>query len=116
MPRASVPDDIDACGLSYSQLMELWLGPSPQDGSLFNSPEELREAWDRARAVVMRLWGNDTRRPMAWWAFDTELEYPGHDRERSFLYEHNQLSPEERAALETEWRAAFDAAKEKGAR
>ena len=108
--RATV-SDIDACGLTYSELQELWLGAC--NGSVFDSPEQLRDAWDRGRAVVMRLWAHGGRRPQGWWHLDPEAEglrYPGYDRERSFLYAAGVLTEEERAALEREWRREFDAA------
>ena len=109
-------DDIEACGLTYSELQELWLGPC--NGSVFDTTEQLRAAWASGRAVVMRLWGSHGRRPQGWWCFEAPglgLTWPGYDRERSYLYEHNVLSQQERSELEAEWRAAFDAAKGKGA-
>jgi hypothetical protein len=114
MARPIVHDDVENCGLTYSELQELWLGPC--NGSVFDSPEQLRDAWARGRDVAMRLWGSHGRRPQAWWCFDTELEYPGYDRERSFLYAAGALTVEERDGLEREWKAAFDAARGMGAR
>jgi hypothetical protein len=109
VPRAiGKASDIDSCGLTFSELQELWLGPC--NGSVFDSPEDLRAAWVSGRAVVMRLWGSHGRRPCAWWAFDTALEHPGYAKERSFLYEHKELAPAERTELEREWRRDFDAA------
>ena len=113
--RGGKVSDIDACGLTYTELMELWLGPNPT-GSCFCSREELVAAWAAGRAVVMRLWGSDGRRPMAWWQFDTELRYPGHCREKSFLWQHGILGPEERLEVEAGWRQAFDEARRMGAR
>lgn len=118
MARPIVHDDIESCGLTFSELQELWLGPC-NGGSVFSSTEELRAAWARGRAVVMRLWGSGGRRPQAWWHLDSEAEglrYPGYFRERSFLYATNMLTSEERILLEREWRAAFDAARGMGAR
>jgi hypothetical protein len=108
--------DIDACGLTFSELQELWLGPHPTTGSCFCTREELVAAWAAGRAVVMRLWGSHGRRPQAWWAFDTELKYPGYYRERSFLWQHDLLGSEERGEVEAEWRQEFDAARGMGAR
>src|SRR5262245_33126190 len=96
--------DIETCGLTYSELQELWLGPC--NGSVFTSTEELRDAWARGRAVVMRLWGSHGRRPQAWWCFeapDLGLKWPGYDHEQSYLYEHNVLSEAEQVELEREW-------------
>lgn len=113
MPRAIVHDDVENCGLTFSELQELWLGAC--NGSVFETLEELRDAWVRGRAVVMRLWGNGGRRPQAWWflgdAASLGLTWPGYDRERSYLYEHGVLDQVERQRLETEWRREFDAAR-----
>jgi hypothetical protein len=38
------------------------------------------------------------------------MSYPGRDLERSTLWRANQLTPDEMAALEREWRREFDAA------
>src|SRR5262245_11047629 len=118
MVRAAPSDDLDNCGLSYSQLEELWLG-CPHDGSNFATTEELLDAWVRGREVVMRLWGSGGRRPQGWWQLDPEarmLEYPGYSRERSYLWRAGVLSEQERGAAEAEWRAAYDAVKGKSAR
>jgi len=101
---------------TLSELQELWLGPHPTTGSVFSSPQDLREAWERHRDEVMRLWGQGGRRPMGWWQFDTELKYPGYYRERSFLWRHGILGPEEKFEVEHEWRADFEAAHRMGAR
>ena len=106
MPRviAKTSDDIDACGLTLDELQELWLGPGPR-GSLFHSREELQDAWIQGRDVVMRLWGQDGKRPQGWWQFEAPklgLEWPGFDRERQYLYEAGVLSEAERADYEAE--------------
>src|SRR5262249_58076938 len=104
MARAIAPDnDIDNCGLTYDQLQELWLGPS-HDGSYFGDRAKLEQAWKMNRDLVMRLWGRHGRRPMIWWCLDAPglgLKWPGHDREQSYLYEHDVLSETERAELLT---------------
>ena len=118
MPRAiGKVSDIDSCGLTFSELQELWLGAHPTTGSCFCSREELVAAWAAGRAVVMRLWGSHGRRPMGWWEFEAgDLKYPGYYRECSTLWRAGVLSEAERAELEAEWRQAFDAAKGKSAR
>src|SRR6516165_7063185 len=59
VPRAiAKASDIDSCGLTLSELQELWLGAHPTTGSHFRSREELVAAWEAGRAVVMRLWGS----------------------------------------------------------
>ena len=111
MPRAIAPDnDVDNCGLTYSELQELWLGPT-HSGSCFRSREELHDAWIRGRDVVMRLWVNNGRRPQAWWAFEAGnlgLKWPGHDREQSYLFEAGVLSEMECDELLRFWRREFD--------
>jgi len=117
VPRAiAKASDIDSCGLTLSELQELWLGAHPTTGSHFRSREELVAAWEAGRAVTMRLWGSHGRRPMGWWEFEAgDLEHPGYFHERSYLYERNVLSQQERTELEAEWRRAFDAVKGEGA-
>jgi len=104
------PNDIETCGLSFSELQELWLGPG-HTGSLFDSPEELRAAWDRGRDVVMRLWAQNGRRPMGWWEFeapDLGLELPGYDRQPRYLYEVGVLEEAEALEIMQTWRRAFE--------
>ena|SRR6516165_10506826 len=116
--RGGKVSDIDSCGLTFSELQELWLGPHPTTGSCFCTREELVAAWAAGRAVVMRLWGSDARRPMAWWCFEAPdgLKYPGYFHERSFLWQHGLLEPQERLAVEAEWRRSFDETRGMGAR
>jgi len=119
VPRAiGKVSDIDACGLTLSELQELWLGAHPTSGSHFCSREELVAAWEAGRAVVMRLWGSHGRRPMGWWEFESgDLEHPGYFRERSTLWRAaGVLSEAERNELEVEWRRTFDAARGMSAR
>ena len=118
MPRATAKaSDMDSCGLTLSELQELWLGAHPTTGSCFCSREELVAAWAAGRAVVMRLWGSHGRRPMAWWEFEAgDLRYPGYDHEKSVLYTAGVLSEAERAELEVAWREAFDRARGKSAK
>ena len=112
MARHVAPDDIYSCGLTLCELQEMWLGPNA-GGSNFASTEELRGAWERGRATVMRLWANNGRRPMAWWCFDAPglgLKWPGYDRQQSYLFEHNALEETECVALVAYWRAEFEQA------
>jgi hypothetical protein len=120
VPRVGAKvSDIEACGLTYSELMELWLGPC-NGGSVFDTPEQLHDAWLRGRDVVMRLWACGGRRPMAWWRYAAPalgLEWPGYDRQRSTLWRiPGALSEAERAELEVAWREAFDQARGKAAK
>jgi len=111
LPRTGA-GDIDSCGLTYSELQELWLGPC--NGSVFDTPEQLRDAWVRGRAVAMRLWATNGRRPQAWWflgdAASLGLQWPGYHRQQSYLFEHNALDGEEREQLLAGWRKEFEQA------
>jgi hypothetical protein len=102
---------------ALSKMQELWLGPSPEHGSLFNSREELEQAWQMHRTEVMRLWGSHGRRPMGWWEFEAaDLEHPGYDLERSTLWHAGVLGPEEKLEVERSWEVEFAAARGMGAR
>jgi hypothetical protein len=112
MPRHIAPDnDIDSCGLTYTELQELWLGAG-HNGSCFHDQEQLRDAWIRGRDVVMRLFANNGRRPQAWWhlgdAAALGLRWPGHANEQSYLFEAGVLSDAECAELMRFWRREFD--------
>ena len=63
----------------------------------FESEDEARAAWERHRASMLRMFGQDGRRPIAWWAFDRPegLAFD-RDTERSTLYEAGLLDPDER--------------------
>jgi hypothetical protein len=100
---------ITGAGLTPDQMMELWLGPGPS-GSLFNSREELQEAWEKHRDEILRRWGSGGRRPAAYYEFEWDGPRPSYDVERSTLWRAGALSEVERAVLEDEWRAEFDAA------
>ena len=115
--RPARTSDIDACGLTFSELQELWLGANRSQGSCFRSREELVAAWEAGRAVVMRLWGSGARRPMGWWEFEAgDLVHPGYFRERSTLWRAGILTEAERVEVEAEWKREFDAARGMGAR
>jgi hypothetical protein len=115
MARATAHDDgIETCGLTVSELEELWLGPGHR-GSLFSSQVELRDAWDRGREVVMRLWAHSGKRPIAWWCLeapDLGLQFPGYDRQPRYLYEAGVLEEAERGELLRAWRQAFERGQE----
>jgi hypothetical protein len=96
--------------LRHDQMLELWLGPHPDRGSLFNDREELQSAWDTHRDVLMKRWGSHGRRPQIWWELATEMQFPGLDREKSTLWRAGVLAPAERAELEAEWRTEFERA------
>jgi hypothetical protein len=116
--RGGKVSDIDSCGLSFSELQELWLGVGP-NGSLFRDEAELRAAWAAGRVVCMRIWASGARRPMAWWYLEAPglgLKWPGRDQERSYLYANNVLGEEERLTVEAEWQRSFDETRRMGAR
>jgi len=111
VPRVGAKaSDIDSCGLTLSELQELWLGAHPTSGSHFRSREELVEAWETGRAVVMRLWGSHGRRPAGYYEFEWEGPRPAYDVERSSLWRAGVLSEAERNELEAEWKAEFEKA------
>jgi hypothetical protein len=95
--------------LTYSQELELWLGPS-RLGSAFDSREELREAWLKHRDRLMAMWAKNGRRPQGWWAFESPIPFPGYDNERSKLHELDLLGAAEAAALVSMWRREFERA------
>ena len=113
MPRATASkDDIESCGLSFSELQELWLGVGP-NGSLFHDEAELRAAWERGRDVCMRIWASGGRRPQAWWYLEAPalgLKWPGYHNQQSYLFEHNALSETECEQLLAGWRKDFEGA------
>jgi len=116
VPRRAVKvSDIDSCGLTLSELQELWLGAHPTTGSCFRTREELVAAWQAGRAVVMRLWGSHGRRPRGFYEFEWPGNPPAYDVERSTLWRADALSEAERSELEAEWRREFDAARGKSA-
>jgi hypothetical protein len=55
--------------------MELWLGPS-HHGPAFASEEERRRLWNEHRDRLLRLFGQDGRRPMAWWKYESPVPFP----------------------------------------
>jgi hypothetical protein len=90
----------------HEMLLELWLGPHPDRGSVFADADELRAAWLKHRDKVMELWGRNGRRPQGWWEFEAgDLERPPYDDEPLFLYERGLLSAEEATKLEAQWAA-----------
>ena len=98
--------------LTADQEQALWLGPL---SGAFESEDDCRVAWERHRASMLHMFGQDGRRPVAWWRFDAPegLEFD-YDTERSCLYEHNLLEPNEREELVAYWRSEFDKAREPG--
>jgi hypothetical protein len=101
-----------------AEIQELRFGPNPDDPnwrSLFRDRADLLRAWEIAREGLIRH--TSPRRAMAWWELDApalSLQWPGLDYEKSYLWEHGVLSGAEKAALEREWREAFDEAQVPG--
>jgi hypothetical protein len=114
MTRLVTDDDIELfnTGLTCGEVWELALGPSHVSGSLFSTREELRDAWERGRGLVMKEWAKNGRRPMAFWQFESPISYPGYERERSALYEAGMLGEEEASELVEEWRREFERAQQ----
>jgi len=99
-------------GLSNGEMMELWLGPS-LNGSLFNSRQELEQAWKQHRDEIMARWGRQGRRPQIWWELEAPalgLKWPGYFNEQSYLYDAGALAAEEKAELERAWEMEFERA------
>jgi hypothetical protein len=92
--------------ITPQQEMELWLGPS-HHGSTFASEEERRRLWVENRDRLVRLFGHDGCRPMAWWKYESPVPFPGLRLQRSTLYEHGLLGKAEARALVADWRAEF---------
>jgi hypothetical protein len=88
------------------QEMELWLGPS-HHGSSFTSDDERRRLWVENRDRLLRLFGQDGCRPMAWWWYESPVPFPGLKLQRSTLYAHGLLGEAEARALVVDWRAEF---------
>jgi hypothetical protein len=96
-------------GLDHDQEEELRFGPKAGK-SVFGSGEELHAAWFAHRERLMARYGQRGRRPMAWWHFESDLDYPGYDEERQTLFEAGLLGEQERADLVALWREQFEKA------
>jgi hypothetical protein len=94
--------------------MVLQYGYDERWADAFRDEDEHRDAWIRNRDRLL-AWYRHGRRPAAWWQFEAgDLRYPGHDRERSMLYEAGLLGEEERVELVAHWRARFVQAQQPG--
>jgi hypothetical protein len=60
----------------------------------------------------MKLWGQDGRRPQAWWEFNGPVPFPGRDLEQSTLWRLGVFSADEKVRVERRWREHFDAAQD----
>jgi hypothetical protein len=99
--------DIDG-ELSSDQALEMWMGPS-ECGSAFRSDQDRQRLWQlHGRDFVGRMPGGLGRRPYGYWRHEAAIPFPGRDRERAALWALGVLDPDERAALEREWKAEFD--------
>jgi hypothetical protein len=103
-PKRRPFDEFD---ITPTQEMELWLG-APAAGSSFTSEEERHRLWLEHRDRLLGYWGQNGRRPQAWWQYDSPIPYPGYDHERSTLYTANLLAEDERAELLKFWREQFE--------
>src|SRR5262245_825475 len=97
--------------LSHDEELELWLGPGHRP-STFRDAEHARQAWMVNRDRIMAAWARNGRRPQGWWAFEASIEFPGHDRETSTLFQAGLLAEEEAAELVAGWRAQFQRAQQ----
>jgi hypothetical protein len=101
----------DSHDLTADELREIWLGPNP-NGSVFKTRQQLRKAWMRSRAQAMKLWGQDGRRPQAFWEFDSPVPFPGRDLEQSTLWRLGVFSADEKVRVERQWREALERAQD----
>jgi hypothetical protein len=87
----------------------MWLqyGFDERWADAFVDEADYRDAWAHHRDKLLQSCGPG-RRPIAWWINEGPCRYPGRDAERRFLFEHNLLGGEERAALLADWRHAFE--------
>jgi len=90
------------------QEMELWLGSSPRQGSLFSDNDARRRAWFENRDRLMGYWACNGRRPQAWWRYESPIPWPGFNLERSTLFAAGLLSPAEAFELEASWYEEFN--------
>jgi len=97
--------------LSAGQKMELIYGPNPSQGSLFNSREELVQAWTACRDELLER-ANAGRRPAGFYEFEFAGRRPPYDTERSILWRMGLLTADEKVALEAEWKVEFATAQE----
>lgn len=86
---------------------EMWYG-APGDASAFETAERAHRYWIENRARLMPLLAVGGRRPVGWWRFEADLDYPGRDLERSTLFEAGMLGAEEEAELLADWRREFE--------
>jgi hypothetical protein len=95
--------------LSHAQQMWLRYGWDERWDDAFDSEAEYAEVWALHRERLLAACRHG-RRPMAWWALEAPIPYPGHEHEQVVLYEARLLAPDERAELVTEWREEFEKA------
>jgi hypothetical protein len=108
----TLPPDRSRRSLSHGQRMFLLYGPADRWDDAFADEREVYEAWNQHRAQILSYYRG--RRPWAWWALESAIPFPGHDRERAVLYEAGLLGEEERAELVAHWRARFVQAQQPG--
>lgn len=93
--------------LSSDQRTFLLYGPDDRCGDAFDTEEEVRAAWEAHKEHLLADYAIG-RRPWAWRVFDRpEVPWKGYDRERAINWRAGVLSPEERIAVEREWREDF---------
>src|SRR5262249_16061786 len=101
--------------LPGDQEMELWLGVSPQQGTVFASDEERRAMWFRHRELIMTVQARAGRRPQGWWMYEAPPDLVRRydfDHEASILYTAALCSEAECAELLRGWRFAFEQARD----
>jgi hypothetical protein len=85
-----------------------------ESAPVFFSDEARGRAWEAWRDEIMSRWQTKALRPQGWWDFDADahgVKYPADgDQESAVLWRAGQLTPEEVAMVETEWRKDFEQA------
>jgi hypothetical protein len=92
--------------LSHSQYCWLVYGYDQKWSDGFRNRAHYERTWKLHRKELLA----DRRpgsKPIAWWHCEARLPYPGLDDERRYLFAHDLLDAEERAALLADWREAF---------
>ena len=96
--------------LRASKDLEMWLGPSSNQPSLFADTEDAKRYWHANSARLMPLLAGNGTRPQAWWYFDAKMPFPGLDEEAATLFELGEFGELEEREWIPVWRKSFDIA------
>jgi hypothetical protein len=76
----------------------------------FEDDAHRRAAWALHRDRIMAEWGRDGTRPAGFWSYDADPWPPDAAGEADAVHRLPDTSPEERSAIEAEWRQAIEVA------